>query len=202
MKVKNLEELFLDEIRDLYDAEKQLVRALPKMAKAASDEELQEAITEHLAQTKEQVSRLEQVFELVGQKARGKACKGMKGLIEEGQEVMDEDMEEVLHDMALIGAAQRVEHYEMAGYGTARTFAQSLGLQEAVSLLQTTLEEEGEADKLLTSISERLIKNVETNGSASAVSGRAGNGGSTRTAASRSTVATTSRDMDEEEEEE
>lgn len=157
-KQKTLEDMFVDEIRDLYDAEKQLVRALPKMAKAANSDELRMAFREHLEVTKEQVARLEQIFEMFGQKPRSKPCKGMKGLIEEGQEVMEEDAEEMVSDLALIGAAQRVEHYEIAGYGTARTFAQQIGQKEAAQLLDETAKEEGEADKKLTAIAKALYK--------------------------------------------
>jgi ferritin-like metal-binding protein YciE len=158
MKIESLEELFVEELKDLYNAEKQLVRALPKMAKAASSGELRQAFTEHLEQTKNQVTRLEQVFETVDEKAKSKTCKGMQGLIEEGQEAMEEDAEEQLGDLAIIAAAQKVEHYEIAGYGTMRTFAQKLGNKEAEKLLQATLKEEEEADKRLTTISESLLE--------------------------------------------
>jgi ferritin-like metal-binding protein YciE len=153
-----MEELLVEELRDLYDAEKQLVRALPKMARTASDQELQQAFRDHLEETKGQVQRLEQVFEALGQRARSKPCKGMKGLVEEGQEVMEEDASEVLLDSAIIGAAQKVEHYEIAGYGTARTLAQAMGNREVAQLLQETLDEEGKTDKLLTQISKRILK--------------------------------------------
>jgi ferritin-like metal-binding protein YciE len=158
MKIESLEELFVEELKDLYNAEKQLVRALPKMAKAASSGELRQAFTEHLEQTKNQVTRLEQVFETMDEKAKSKTCKGMQGLIEEGQETMEEDAGEQLGDLALIAAAQKVEHYEIAGYGTMRTFAQKLGNKEAEKLLQTTLKEEEETDKRLTTISESLLQ--------------------------------------------
>jgi ferritin-like metal-binding protein YciE len=157
MKIESLEELFVEELKDLYNAEKQLVRALPKMAKAASSGELRQAFTEHLEQTKNQVTRLEQVFETMDEKAKSKTCKGMQGLIEEGQEAMEEDALEQLGDLALIVAAQKVEHYEIAGYGSLRTFANTLGNKEAEKLLQTTLNEEEEADKRLTTISESLL---------------------------------------------
>src|ERR1700676_1498642 len=147
MKVEKLDQLFEEELRDIYDAEIQLVKALPKMAKAASSEELREALTEHLEQTKGQVQRLEEIFESLGVKPKGKPCAGMKGLIAEGQEVMEEDATEEMMDAALIGAAQRVEHYEIAAYGTARTFAEQLGNDEAAELLQLTLTEEKEADR-------------------------------------------------------
>jgi len=158
MRIENLEELFVEELKDLYHAEKQLVKALPKMAKAATSEELRTAFTDHLEQTKHHVQRIEQVFETVDEKAKAKVCKGMQGLIEEGQETMEEDAGEQLADLGLIAAAQKVEHYEIAGYGTMRTFAQILGNQEAVRLLSETLKEEEAADKLLTGISESLLK--------------------------------------------
>ena len=160
MKIDTLEALFEEEIKDLYDAEKRLVRALPKMAKAASSPELRTAFEEHLEETKGHVERLEQVFDSIGVAAKAKACAGMKGLVEEGEEVMGEDGTEELMDAALIGAAQRVEHYEMAGYGTARTFAERLGKQDAVELLQETLDEEKAADEKLTEISEQILAGI------------------------------------------
>ncbi len=158
MKIESLEELFLEELKDLYHAEKQLVKALPKMAKAATSEELRTAFTDHLEQTKNHVLRLEQVFETVDEKAKAKVCKGMQGLIEEGQETIAEDALAQLADLGLIAAAQKVEHYEISGYGTMRTFAQILGNQEAVRLLSETLKEEEAADKLLSGISQSLLK--------------------------------------------
>lgn len=157
-KIEDLNSLLEDELKDIYDAEKQLVKALPKMARAASAEELQSAFREHLEVTQGQVQRLEQVFEKLGAKAKGKPCAGMKGLIQEGQEVMQEDASEQMADLALIGAAQRVEHYEIAAYGTARTFAEKLGQDEVAELLQQTLDEEEEADEKLTEISESLLE--------------------------------------------
>jgi ferritin-like metal-binding protein YciE len=157
-KMQTLQDTFIDELRDLLDAEKQLVRALPKMAKAASSEELTAAFKEHLEQTKGQVQRLEQVFALFGQKARSKPCKAMKGLVEEGQEIMEQESTENLLDLALIGAAQKVEHYEIAGYGTLRTFAQAMGNKEAAQLLDQTLKEEEATDKKLTQIAKTLYK--------------------------------------------
>jgi ferritin-like metal-binding protein YciE len=155
---ETLEELLVEELRDLYDAEKQLVRALPRMAKASSSPELQNAFRAHTEETKGQVQRLEQIFEMLGHKARSKPCKGMKGLVEEGQEHMEEDLEEHLLDAAIIGSAQKVEHYEIAGYGTARTLANMLGRKDAAELLQETLDEEGATDKKLTAISKTLLK--------------------------------------------
>jgi ferritin-like metal-binding protein YciE len=163
MKVERLEQLLLEEIRDIYDAEKQLVKALPKMAKSASSEELREAINEHLDVTKGQVERLEQVFEALSAKAQGKSCMGMKGLIEEGREQMELDGSDELRDAAIIGAAQRVEHYEISAYGTARTFAEKLGMNEVAELLQTTMDEEREADERLTEISETLLGDLIAN---------------------------------------
>ncbi len=160
MELSSLQDLFLDELRDVLSAEKQLVKALPKMAKAAENEELQTAFEEHLEQTKVHVERLEQIFERLGKAARGKTCKGMEGLIEEGKEMMEEDGDPAVLDAALISAAQRVEHYEIAAYGTLRTWARMLGEEEIESLLQETLDEEGETDKRLTDLAESII-NVE-----------------------------------------
>jgi ferritin-like metal-binding protein YciE len=160
MALDSLHDLYVNELKDLYSAENQLVKALPKMAKAASNPDLKAAIEEHLEVTRKQVERLERVFEGLGVSPKGKKCKAMEGLIEEGKEVMEEDGEEAVIDAALIAAAQRVEHYEMAGYGCARTFARLLGYDEAARLLQETLDEEGEADKKLTELAETGI-NVE-----------------------------------------
>ena len=153
MSVDTLQELFIDELKDLYSAERQIVRALPKLAKAVSTPELKEALLSHLEETKGHVARLEQIGEIVAKKLTGKTCAGMKGVLEEGSEVLEEVDEGNVRDAALIGASQRVEHYEMAGYGTARDFAKLLGLKEVVGLLEQTLEEEKAADRKLTSIS-------------------------------------------------
>src|SRR5882724_9322617 len=148
-----LRELYIDELRDLYSAENQLVKALPKLAKASSSDELREGFTEHLEQTKGHVQRLEQIFEALGESPKGKKCAGMEGLVEEGSEVMkEEDFEGSVMDAALIGAAQRVEHYEIAAYGTARAFAELLGEADHVSLLSETLNEEKETDEKLTEL--------------------------------------------------
>ncbi|MDQ6704462.1 MAG: ferritin-like domain-containing protein, partial [Acidobacteriota bacterium] len=155
-----LQDLLVEEIRDLYDAEKQLIRALPKMAKAASDSELGEAFREHLEQTKGQARRIEEVFGFLEMKPKSKLCQAMKGLVEEGQETMGEDMEDSLMDCAIIGAARRIEHYEMAGYDTARSLAQSVGIKEISNLLQETLNEETQADKRLMQIAKRLVKDA------------------------------------------
>jgi ferritin-like metal-binding protein YciE len=152
----SLQDLYLDELRDLYNAETQLVKALPKMAKAASNDQLRAAFQEHLRETSEHVSRLEQIFEQLGEKATGKKCLGMEGLVKEGSETMKEDYSEEVKDAAIIGAAQRVEHYEMAGYGTVRAFAELLGETEHVSLLEKTLEEEKQADEKLTQLAEEI----------------------------------------------
>jgi len=152
-----LERLFKDELADLYDAEQQLVKALPKMIEASSSSELQQALTQHLTVTQKQVTRLEQVFEALGEKAHRKPCKGMAGIVSEGQEMLEEDLEESTMDAAIISAAQKVEHYEIASYGTVRTLAQTLGNDDVAELLEQTLEEEKEADRLLTEIAESAI---------------------------------------------
>jgi ferritin-like metal-binding protein YciE len=152
----SLRELYIDELRDLYNAETQLVKTLPKMAKAASNNQLREAFEEHLRQTSEHVSRLEQIFDQMEEKASGKRCLAMEGLVKEGAETMKEDYQEDVKDAAIIGAAQRVEHYEIAAYGTACSFAELLGENEHVSLLEETLEEEKEADQKLTQLSEAI----------------------------------------------
>jgi ferritin-like metal-binding protein YciE len=156
MAIESLNDLFLDQLRDLYDAENQLIKALPKMAEAANSDELREGIEEHLEQTKGHAERIEEIFESLGEKAKAKKCKGMEGVIKEGSEVLDEDMNEDVRDAAIIAAAQRVEHYEIAGYGTARTFANLLGEREAASLLEQTLDEEKETDAKLTELAEGI----------------------------------------------
>src|SRR5205823_3118770 len=147
------------QLRDLYNAENQLVKALPKMAKAATDDQLKSAFEDHLDQTRTHVERLEQIFDKLGTKASGKKCKAMEGLIAEGKEAMDEDATPEVMDASLIAAAQRVEHYEIAGYGTVRAYAELLGENEAANLLQQTLDEEKEADQTLNEIAEQI--NVE-----------------------------------------
>ncbi|HEY3704626.1 MAG TPA: ferritin-like domain-containing protein [Terracidiphilus sp.] len=161
-KVDTVEKLFLNEIKDLYSAEKQITRALPKMAKAASSEELRQAFQTHLEETRGQIQRLERVFELIGAKASAKTCEGMKGLLEEGSEIIEEADEGEVRDAGLIGAAQRVEHYEIAAYGTVRAIAQTIGNQEVADLLQQTLDEEGKTDKLLTKIAMRVNKQAQS----------------------------------------
>jgi ferritin-like metal-binding protein YciE len=156
MRKESLHHLYIDELKDLYSAETQIVKALPKMAKASSNAELRQGFEEHLRQTSEHVSRLEQIFEMLGEKATGKKCLGMEGLIKEGSETMQESYADALMDAALIGAAQRVEHYEIAGYGTVRAFADLLGESEHVSLIDQTLQEEKQTDDKLTQLAERI----------------------------------------------
>ena len=159
MKLETLNELLIEQLQDLYSAENQIIEALPKMAEAASSPELKRAFQEHLRQTEGQVERLEQCFEQLDTEAEGNECKCMKGLLEEGEDLMDEDAEPEVLDAGLIAAAQRVEHYEIAGYGCARTYAQLLGLKEVASSLQQTLNEEKETDQKLTELAESI--NVE-----------------------------------------
>ncbi|HEY3973118.1 MAG TPA: ferritin-like domain-containing protein [Candidatus Sulfotelmatobacter sp.] len=156
MENNGLKELYIDELRDLYSAENQLVKALPKMAEGAASDELRQGFEEHLEQTKGHVQRLEQIFEELGEKPKGNKCKGMQGLIEEGSDVLNEDFEEAVLDAALIGAAQRVEHYEIAAYGTVSAFAELLGQSEQASLLNETLQEEKETDEKLTELSKEI----------------------------------------------
>lgn len=163
MKLHSLDDLFVDELRDLYSAENQIIKALPKMIKAASSAELRNAFEEHLQQTKEHAQRLEQIFDQLDASPKGKKCKGMEGLIEEGKEIIEDAVEPSVCDAALIAAAQRVEHYEMAGYGCARTYANMLGKEDAAGLLQQTLAEEKETDEKLTHIAEDAI-NVQAVG--------------------------------------
>lgn len=160
MTLKTLDDLFLKEIRDLYSAEKQITKALPKMAKAASSETLKAAFEEHLEQTENHLKRLEGIFEELGKSSRGPKCAAMEGLIKEGEELMEEEADPAVMDAGLIAAAQRVEHYEIAGYGVARTFARLLGHEEFADSLQETLNEEGETDHRLTDIAETEI-NIE-----------------------------------------
>ncbi|HEX8168622.1 MAG TPA: ferritin-like domain-containing protein [Beijerinckiaceae bacterium] len=156
-KEKGLEDLFLNTLKDIYYAEKQILRALPKMAKAAESEELREAFQTHRDETEGQIGRLEQVFEALGKKAQGKTCEAIKGLLEEGKEVMEDFEESDALDAGLIAAGQAVEHYEISRYGTLRTWAQELGLREAVGLLEETLEEEKRTDKLLSELAEARV---------------------------------------------
>jgi ferritin-like metal-binding protein YciE len=155
--MKTMEDLLVHELKDLYNAENQLVKALPKMAKAANSDELRKAIEDHLEETKNQVRRLEEAFQQLELPNRGKKCKAMEGLLEEGKDILDEDAEPSVQDAALIAAAQRVEHYEIAGYGSAREFAKILGHDTIAELLQQTLDEEKAADMKLTQIAESAI---------------------------------------------
>jgi ferritin-like metal-binding protein YciE len=153
-EIGTLHDAFVDELRDTYDAEKQLTKALPKMVKAASSPALRDALEAHLEETRQQVERLEQVFSELDEKPRGKHCEGMAGIIQEGQSIMEEEFDETTTDACLIAAAQRVEHYEMAAYGTLVAWARVMGHVEAADLLQETLDEEKAADEKLTSIAE------------------------------------------------
>jgi ferritin-like metal-binding protein YciE len=156
MSVGNLQELFLDELKDLYSAEKQITKTLPKLAKAATSPELKDAFQTHLEETNEQVKRLEQIFQLIGKKGTGKTCEGMKGVLSEGSEVLQETDKGDVRDAAMISAAQRVEHYEIAAYGGVREYAKLLGQTEAMTLLDVTLKEEEAADKKLTMIAKKV----------------------------------------------
>lgn len=157
MKIDNMEKLFLAEIEDLYDCEKRLTKALPKMAKASTSPELRQAFESHLRETQGHVERLERVFSEMGKSPKAETCEAIKGLIEEGEQMISNTDQSPLRDAGVIAAANRVEHYEIAAYGSARTFAQTLGLSSAVSLLEQTLEEEKKADKKLTELAETMI---------------------------------------------
>lgn len=159
MKLENLQQLFVKELRDLYDAEDQITQALPKLIDAAHHPELKSALQEHLQVTRQQISRLDQIFQKLNQKPTGETCKGMKGVIKEGDEIVSAGGDPSTVDAGIISAAQRVEHYEMAGYGTVRTYAELLGQTEMARLLQQTLNEEGEADKKLTQLANGI--NIE-----------------------------------------
>jgi ferritin-like metal-binding protein YciE len=156
MKPNSLQELYIEQLQDLYDAEHQIIKALPKMIAEATSTDLKDALTEHLEVTKTQASRLEQIFESSGEKAKAEKCKGMQGVIQEGSELIREIKDENVRDAAIIASAQRVEHYEMAGYGTARNYASLLEDENAAQLLQETLDEEKEADAKLTALAEDI----------------------------------------------
>jgi ferritin-like metal-binding protein YciE len=160
MKPNSLHELYLEQLRDLYDAERQIIKALPEMIEAASSEDLKEALTEHLDVTKDQATRLEKIFTTLGENSKGEKCQGMKGVIEEGSDLIDKINDDDVRDAAIIASAQRVEHYEMAGYGTARTFATLLENNGQSELLQQTLDEEKEADQKLTALAEEINLNA------------------------------------------
>lgn len=163
MEQKSLQELYVEELKDLYSAETQLVKALPKMAKAAESEDLRNGFEEHLEQTREHVNRLAKIFDALSESPKGKKCKGMEGLIFEGSEVISENDESDVRDAGLIAAAQRVEHYEIAGYGCVKTYAALLGDSDAANLLDQTLQEEKKTDQKLTQLAEGI--NVEAAGS-------------------------------------
>jgi ferritin-like metal-binding protein YciE len=165
MSVSTMEELFIDELKDIYSAEKQITKSLPKMAKAATSPDLRDAFESHLEETKGHVERLEKAFEILGKPARGKMCHGMEGVLEEGAEVLEDTEKGDVRDAALISAAQRVEHYEIAAYGTVRTYAELLGEDTAVQLLEQTLEEEKETDQKLTDMASEI--NVKAMGEGS-----------------------------------
>ena len=159
MKLETLQNLFVEQLRDLYDGEEQITKALPKMIEKAEHSELKDALQEHLDVTRQQIRRLEQIFQMLGEKASGKTCKGMKGVIAEGEGLMSEAEDPSVLDAGIIASAQRVEHYEIAGYGTVRTYAQLLGRADIANLLQQTLDEEKEADQTLSQIAQSV--NVE-----------------------------------------
>ncbi|HEY4300122.1 MAG TPA: ferritin-like domain-containing protein [Candidatus Didemnitutus sp.] len=161
-KITNLRELFIEELRDLHSAETQLVKALPKMAKASGDASLRTGFEHHLEQTKNHVARLEQIFESLGEKPKGRTCDAMKGLVEEGDEWASQRAESALRDAGIIVAAQKVEHYEIAGYGSVISMAQRLGLEDAADLLRQTLDEEAATDETLTEIAMGLpLESIE-----------------------------------------
>jgi ferritin-like metal-binding protein YciE len=162
MKQEELKAILVEQLKDIYSAERQLIKALPKMAKAATTEELSSGFEEHLEQTKEHVQRIETILEEMEESTKGPVCKGMEGLVKEGSEVIDDDeFEGEAKDVALIAAAQRVEHYEIAAYGCVRAYAEQLDMDDAASLLEQTLEEEKETDEKLNQVSEKLVENAE-----------------------------------------
>ena len=172
MKANRLRHLYVEELKDLYSAENQLLKALPKMAKASASVDLREGFEQHLEQTKEHVARLEKIFKALGENPTGKKCKGMEGLIKEGGEMIEEDLPPEELDAGLISAAQRVEHYEIAGYGCVATYANLLGEGEAESLLRQTLDEEKETDKKLTQLAEHINLEAEQAGESEGGNGK------------------------------
>jgi ferritin-like metal-binding protein YciE len=170
--LQSMQDLLVDELKDIYSAEKQLVEALPRLARAASTSSLERAFTDHLAETERQVERLNRVFEILGKRGPGKRCKGMAGLIEEGKELLEAEGEDPVLDAGLIGAAQRVEHYEISAYGTAITHAELLGQEQIASLLKQNLEEEKAADKALTMIAEEEVNLAATGSGTNGRTGR------------------------------
>ena len=163
-KTKTYQDAFLDEVRDTYDAEKQIVKALPGMIRSATSEELRAGLEEHLGETRVQVERLERVFEMLGEKPRGKHCAGMAGILEEGKSVLEEEFDEATTDACIIASGQRVEHYEFAAYGTLVAWARAIGHDEAVALLEETLEEEKAADEKLSAVAESINAEAASNG--------------------------------------
>jgi len=161
MKPNSLQELYVEQLKDLYDAEHQIIKALPKLIDAVSSTELKGALNEHLEVTREHATRIEQIFQGLGEKAKAEKCKGMQGVIQEGDDLVSDIKNPDVRDAAIIASAQRVEHYEMAGYGTARTYAELLGEDEAVNLLQETLDEEKEADQKLTDLASQVNVNAQ-----------------------------------------
>jgi ferritin-like metal-binding protein YciE len=180
VKTKTLRDLWIDELKDLYNAEHQILKALPTMAKAATDDGLRHAFEEHLEQSKGHVERLDEVFELLAQTPRGKKCKGLEGIITEGKATMEQNLPDPLGDAALIAAAQRVEHYEIAAYGTVRAFADVLGETDAAELLQLTLDEEKATDETLSEIAEKVNQEAAEPDAATKAPSSNGNGRSQR----------------------
>jgi len=182
MRLQSADDLFLTEVQDLYDAEKQILRTLPRVARNAGNKELTTAFRDHVEETRTQIKRLEQIFEMIGKKAKSHPCKGMKGIVEETQEIIAEEApSESLHDCAIAGAARKVEHYEMAGYLSAHDTARGLGLKDAAALLAESLEEEKNMDRRLKQLSTQLFKEAQANGKPSptkAGARRQGNGNS------------------------
>jgi ferritin-like metal-binding protein YciE len=189
MASESLQELLIDNLKDLIDAEKQITRALPKMARKATSEELRAGLEQHLRQTEGQIERLDRVFELLGEPARGKKCPGMQGLIEEGNEHLEEVEQGSGMDAVLIASAQKVEHYEMAAYGTARTWANQLGLREVAQLLEQTLDEEKQTDRQLTQLAESLVNPQAAQSASEEEDGKAGSAARGRSAAARAIAA-------------
>ena len=163
MELQTLKDLFIHELKDLYSAEKQIIKALPKMVEAASNEQLKAGFAQHLEETKEHAVRLEKLLSHHKESTRGPKCKGMEGLLKEGEDMIEEEADEEVRDAGLIAAAQRVEHYEIAGYGCARTYAETLGDQECTKVLQQTLDEEGATDKKLTKLAKSTINVAAVN---------------------------------------
>lgn len=164
MAMQTLEDAFVHELKDLMSAEKQITKALPKMAKKAHDKELKQCLQQHLEETEDQIELLEKTFETLGKKPKAEMCEGMKGLLEEGAQVLEEESDPHVSDAMIIGAAQKVEHYEIAGYGTVCTWAETLGLDDAKDLLGSILEQEKKADEKLTAIASRLNKEAQSTG--------------------------------------